>query len=108
VNFKKLSIDLSNIKTGCDFHNKMKELFGFPDFYGMNFNAFNDCLNSLRYPEEGMSRIHLNKDEYLLLEVKGIDSISDDLRYNFLLSIKAINHGSILFDDEPLIYVLFD
>lgn len=55
-----------------------------------------------------MSSIHLNKDECLLLVVKGIDSISDDVRYNFLLSIKAINRDSISFDDEPLIYILFD
>lgn len=106
--FKKLSIDFSGIKTDVDFHNKMRELFGFPEFYGMNFNAFNDCLNSLRYPEEDMSNIHLDKDEYLLLEVKRIDLISDELRYNFLLSIKAINQGSISFGDNPLVYILFD
>ncbi|QTF07882.1 barstar family protein [Brenneria izadpanahii] len=108
MKLKKLSIDFSYIKTDDDFHNAMKVLFGFPDFYGMNFNAFNDCLNSLRYPEDGMSSIHLKKDEYLLLEVKKIDLISDELRYNFLLSIKAINYGSISFGDDPLIYLLFD
>lgn len=91
-----------------DFHNEMKLLFGFPDFYGINFYAFNDCLNSLRYPEEGMSQVHIDKDELLILEIKGIDLISDELRYNFLLSIKVINRNAISFGDNPLVYILFD
>ena len=106
MKFKKLNIDFSRIKNSEDFHNEMKELFGFPDFYGMNFNAFNDCLNSLRYPEDGMSNINLGKNESLLLNIKEIDSISDGLCYNFLLSIKAINIGSMSFAGSPLIYLL--
>ncbi|EMH4164457.1 barstar family protein [Pluralibacter gergoviae] len=37
-----------------DFHNEMKILFGFHDFYGKNTHALIDCLTSLRYPEDGM------------------------------------------------------
>lgn len=47
VDFKKLSIDLSNIKSEYDLHDKMKDLFGFPDFYGVNFNALMIALIAL-------------------------------------------------------------
>lgn len=79
----KLSIDFSNVKTVDDFHTKMKELFGFPDFYGRNYNAFIDCLSSLRFPEDRMTTVHIVKSECILLMIYNINSISDDIRYNF-------------------------
>ena len=106
MKFKKLSSDFYKIKIDDDFHDEMKRLFGFPDFYGKNFNAFIDCLSSLRFPEDGMTNIHLDKDEYLLMEIKGIHSLSDEIRHGFLLSIEVINQGAISFGDEALIFLL--
>ncbi len=41
---------------------------GFPDFYGMNMDAWIDCLTYLD-EDDGMSRFHLAQGEVLQIEV---------------------------------------
>lgn len=46
-------IDLKNINTVQDLHLTLKTELGFPDFYGMNWNAFWDAITGLvEMPEE--------------------------------------------------------
>ncbi len=45
-----------------------KEEFGFPDFYGMNMDAWIDCLTYLD-EGDGMCRFSLTKGEMLHIEV---------------------------------------
>ncbi|HCT5824016.1 TPA: barstar family protein [Citrobacter sedlakii] len=101
-----LSIDFKGISSESELHDKFKQLFGFPDFYGKNFHAFVDCLTSLRIPEEGMTSINIKQDEYILLEVGNINQLSDDLKHNFLLSIQDVNSRSILFGEKASILLL--
>ncbi|HAF2950225.1 TPA: barstar family protein [Salmonella enterica] len=101
-----LSIDLKEMNGVIEFHNKFKQLFGFPDFYGNNFHAFVDCLTSLRIPEDGMTSVNIKQDEYILLEVSNINHLSDDLRHDFLLSIQEVNNRSILFGEKASILLL--
>ena len=68
---KKVLIDTTKIKDWGTFHSLFKEAFGFPEFYGMNNNAWIDCMSSLRAPEEGMTTIHVVPDETLLIEITG-------------------------------------
>ena len=78
-----------------NFHTKMAEIFGFSDFYGKNLAAFIDCLSDLRIYKgediEPMVRYSLNKDECILLNIKNLLKISDDLRSKFLLAIEQVN-----------------
>ena len=55
----------------ASFHLECKEVFGFPEFYGMNLNAWIDCLTYLD-EGDGMSKFHLDEQEKLIVEV--IDS----------------------------------
>lgn len=102
----KLNIDFENINSVNEFHIRMKMLFGFPDFYGKNFNAFIDCLSSLRLPEDGMTSIHIKNDECILLDIFNINSLPDDLLHDFLLSIQEINRRCIIFGEEASILLL--
>ncbi|MTB81420.1 barnase inhibitor [Providencia stuartii] len=102
----KLHVDFNEINNVNEFHIEMKKLFGFPEFYGKNFNAFIDCLTSLRLPEDGMTSIHIKKDECILLEVFNINSLSDDLLHGFLLSIQEINRRCIMFGEPASILLL--
>lgn len=61
-------IDSKTIYDWDSFHTTCKVAFGFPDFYGMNLNAFIDCLS---YFDEGdgISNIVLDPNEILHIEV---------------------------------------
>jgi len=50
-----------------DFHETSKALFGFPDFYGRNMDAWIDCMSSL--DEEGMTGCLLSDGGELRVEV---------------------------------------
>jgi len=64
----KVSLDTKLIKDWASFHFLCKEKFGFPDFYGMNIDAWIDCLTYLD-EGDGMSRFSLAKGEMLHIEV---------------------------------------
>jgi len=50
------------------FHDQCSAVFGFPDFYGRNMNAWVDCLSYLR-DDDGMCKFVLKPDEMLTIEV---------------------------------------
>ena len=66
MEFKTIEIDCKGL-TEKDLHLVFKEKLGFPDFYGMNWDALIDCLSSLRDPETGMTEVSLEEDEVLLI-----------------------------------------
>lgn len=47
MKFISVDIDFLDIYSK-NFHLKMAEIFGFPDFYGKNLAALIDCLSDLR------------------------------------------------------------
>ena len=60
------------------FHEICRDAFGFPDFYGMNMNAWIDCLTYLD-EGDGMSRFELHGDEMLEIEVTETKSFKSRL-----------------------------
>ena len=46
---KNITLDLTNCKYLGEMHLRIKEAFGFPDFYGQNWSAFWDLLREPRY-----------------------------------------------------------
>ena len=66
MNCKTIQIDCKGLKEK-DLHLVFKEKLGFPDFYGMNWNALIDCLSYLREPEAEMTKVSLKEDEVLLI-----------------------------------------
>jgi RNAse (barnase) inhibitor barstar len=40
-------------KSEDDFHAEASRVLGFPDYYGRNLDAFNDCLCQIEIPEDG-------------------------------------------------------
>lgn len=50
------------------FHTQCAAVFGFPDFYGRNMNAWVDCLSYLR-DDDGMSKFVLREGEMLTIEI---------------------------------------
>ena len=68
-----LRLPTERINDWQSFHEVCQEVFGFPDFYGMNMNAWIDCLTYLDLGD-GMSRFHLAKGETLEIEVSDAEN----------------------------------
>jgi barstar (barnase inhibitor) len=58
-----------SIRDWDSFHDEFHRVFGFPDFYGRNMNAWIDCMTSLDCQEDGMTSIHVSPGAVLGLEV---------------------------------------
>ena len=90
------------------FHNESQRVFGFPDFYGRNMNAWVDCLSYLR-DDDGMSAFRLKPDEILRIEVQHADllrkqapEILDDLAF----CIEAINDRYADYGEKPALELI--
>ena len=67
-----VSIDCAKIRDWDSFHDEFASVFGFPDFYGRNMNAWIDCMESLDEPDDGMTQIHAEKDKVLTLQLENV------------------------------------
>lgn len=61
-----MTIDLSPIGSVQELHLKFKTELGFPDFYGMNWDAFWDAITGLVEMPEELILIHFEKLEEVL------------------------------------------
>lgn len=102
-----LEIDFSGVEDLNSMHEILKESFGFPDFYGKNVNALIDCWTSLRFPEDGMTMITLDKEEVLLLRVKSFPLNKCILINHFLVAVQAVNERYITREANAPINLLF-
>ena len=59
-------------------HQTCKEAMGFPDFYGMNMNAWIDCMSYLD-EEVRMTRFLLSEGEALHIEITNTESFNSRL-----------------------------
>ncbi len=62
--YKVRGLDASNWLSEDVFHDDVKRILGFPDYYGKNMNAFNDCLGDLEIDTEGgyaIALVHYDK-----------------------------------------------
>ena len=66
----KIIIDFSTCKYVDEIHEKLKESFGFPDYYGRNWSAFWDYLDDFCGDRTSETTVH----------VDGLDRLSKDLR----------------------------
>ena len=71
-----VKLDTRRITDWATFHIVFAELFGFPNFYGRNMNAWIDCLTSLDAPDDGMTSIHAPPGGVLVLQLDHVDDFS--------------------------------
>jgi RNAse (barnase) inhibitor barstar len=46
-----LKIDVGSVTTREELHSLVAEAFGFPDYYGQNWDAFEECIRDVELPE---------------------------------------------------------
>jgi hypothetical protein len=72
MNVNLVSVDCAKIRDWKSFHDEFATVFGFPEFYGRNLDAWVDCMTSLDRPEDAMSRIHVAPDHALALQLENV------------------------------------
>jgi hypothetical protein len=96
----------------CDFasfHACCAKVFGFPNFYGANMNAWMDCLSYL--PDgDGMSSFRLSQNEHLFVHVPEFEAFSKrvpEVSNALLECTAAVNRRYVKANDAPrLVLVL--
>ncbi|QQO73835.1 barstar family protein [Morganella morganii] len=104
---KKIKVDFSKIKTLDDFYTELSDIFGFPVFFGRNINALIDCLFSLRYPQDEMTKIHVAASEYLLIELCHFSLAIDKIKQTLIVAIENVSLKCKEKGQEPSIVLLF-
>ena len=62
-----IRIDGREITDWVSFHATFKRVFGFPDFYGHNGDAWIDCMTCLDAADSGMTTVHVKTGETLTI-----------------------------------------
>mgnify|MGYP000068125091 CR=1 FL=1 len=101
-----VDLDLHNVWDLDMLHKKLKYIFGFPDFYGNNYSALVDCLSSLRYPEDGMTSIVIDKDCSLDIFVKGLFSSSLEVAQTLISAVEDVNKRAALNNLPPSLKIV--
>jgi hypothetical protein len=76
------------------FHEVCREVFGFPDFYGMNMDAWIDCMSYL-HEDTGLTRFLLARNEKMQIEVEAAENFNSRLP-----DVYRALHECILFVNE--------
>ncbi len=48
--FNAIVLDGSEMRDAASFHAEAKKAFAFPDYYGNNWDAFNECFGEIHFP----------------------------------------------------------
>ena len=83
-----IEIDVLMITSELALYDHLHAELGFPSFFGNNPNALIDCLFSLRFPADQMTKYQLKDDEYIVFILKNSHS-SDLIIRNFLFNVLA-------------------
>jgi RNAse (barnase) inhibitor barstar len=105
-----VSIDTKSITDWESFHNLFAELFEFPEFFGRNMDAWNDCMSSLDQPSHGMTQIHASPGNVVVLHLKNAKDFSERCpeQYAALVECSAfVNYRRIEHGLEPLLTLAF-
>jgi RNAse (barnase) inhibitor barstar len=96
-------LDTNSIVDWTSFHRVFADLMGFPHFYGMNMNAWIDCMSSL--DDSGMTRFALEPHEQLTIEVLNTEQFAESLPEIFTAFITCtafVNQRYLDSADQPV------
>jgi RNAse (barnase) inhibitor barstar len=91
------------------FHEVCKAEMGFPDFYGMNMDAWIDCLSYLD-EDAGMTRFRLVENEALRIEITNTEGFKSRLPEIFHAMVECaafVNQRYIEAGKTPSISLIF-
>jgi RNAse (barnase) inhibitor barstar len=81
-----------------NYHNDLASVLNFPDYYGKNLDAFNDCLSDMTTEGIGIVLVFKNYDKF---------AIKDKYAAHTILDIIQINSWRFLLEEENLKLLAF-
>ena len=92
----------------ASFHDVFSEIRGFPHFYGRNLNAWVDCMTSLDSPGDGMTKIHCQSPDVVVLYLKDVKDFKSRCPeiYDAIIESSAFVNYSRLDQGEPAVLAL--
>ena len=105
-----VKIPVHKIRDWDSFHAVFADVLGFPDFYGRNLNAWIDCMTSIDSPDDGMSKIHDNKEAGMLLDLGECTDFAQRCpkQYEAILDcVGFVNYRRIENGEEPVLSLSF-
>jgi RNAse (barnase) inhibitor barstar len=70
-----IRINADEIVDAESFHSVFARVFGFPEFYGRNMDAWIDCMSYLDDPTAEMSTVHVMPGETLALILENAERL---------------------------------
>lgn len=103
-------LDASKITDGASFHEEFARLMGFPDFYGGNMNAWNDCMSYIDCPDAKMSSVTIKPGQVLTLHIEGYSDLRKrcpEIVAEFLECSAFVNWRRVSRGEDPLLALSF-
>jgi Barstar (barnase inhibitor) len=91
------------IRNEKTFHAVCQRVFGFPDFYGHNMDAWIDCLSCLDDPGAEMSSLTLAPGELLIIVVPGSAELKDEIFNALIDGTIAVNSRFVARGKPPML-----
>lgn len=76
----RVRIEGGTIHDWDSFHDEFQRVFGFPEFYGRNMDAWIDCMTSLDSEEDALSAVHVSPGAVLTVELADAAKLKHDHR----------------------------
>jgi hypothetical protein len=105
-----VDIPVNEITDWESFHDVFKRVFGFPDFYGRNMNAWIDCMTDLDAPEGGMVQLSVAVGDLVALEILGAEDFERRCPEQFRALVECsafVNFRRVEAGDLPILTVMF-
>ena len=106
----RLQINTDKIVDWDSFHEVFNEVFVFPSFYGHNMNSWIDCMSSLNNPADGMTVIHVQDGDVLVLELSNATDFAERLPeiYQALIEATAfVNYRKLEAGEQAVLALSF-
>ncbi len=94
----RVQVDGFAITDKVSFHRVFAAVMGFPEFYGNNMDAWIDCMEDLRTPENGMTRFALGHASLLEIELLNCEAFREaagELFGSLLDCIACVNANEV-------------
>jgi hypothetical protein len=107
---RNIQIDATKISNWESFHDYFSEVMGFPKFYGRNMNAWIDCMTCLDEPDAGMTSVHVDLGDILVLCLSGASELKKKCPEIYAALVECssfVNYRRIEMGEDAILAISF-